>query len=376
MSVPQTQTALLVASAGEPFTVSTRFVPKPGSGQVLVKVEAAALNPIDHLIQSRGMYIREWPAVAGSDGAGSVVSVGEGVEGGPVKVGDRVLFEGIFAANRGTFQQYALSDASRTVKIPANLSYDAAATFPLGFHTAALALYGTFQFEFGPGDRIWRGMGLEIPVGQGEGKYKDEPILITGGSSSVGQYAIQLAKLSGFNPIITTASPSNTAYCTSAGATHVIDYHTVPYSALGEHISSTITTKPIRIISDVVSSAESQRACWDILSGHNGNGKMSITLPLAETIKGEMKENLVDGKEGGNKGIYSVFGNGNAPGLQEDGDKLAAALEGWLKEGKIKPNNVELLPGGLAAVAENVKRFHAGGVSAAKLVVRPFETVV
>lgn len=63
---------------------------------------------------------------------------------------------------------------------------------------------------------------------------------------------------------------------------------------------------------------------------------MSITLPLAETIKGEMKENLVDGKEGGKKGIYSVFGNGNAQGLQEDGDKLAAALEGWLKEGKIK----------------------------------------
>lgn len=65
---------------------------------------------------------------------------------------------------------------------------------------------------------------------------------------------------------------------------------------------------------------------------------MSITLPLAETIRGEMEENLVDGKdlEGMKKGIYSVFGNGNAQGLQEDGDKLAAALEEWLKEGKIK----------------------------------------
>lgn len=231
--------------------------------------------------------------------------------------------------------------------------------------------------------------------------------------------AIQLAKLSGFNPIITTSSLSNAAYCTSAGATHVIDYHTVPYTSnhgpsLGSHITSNITTKPIRVIYDVVSTEDSQRACWDILS--DDSGKMSITLELAKSIREEMADNGVDSKVG-RKGIYAAYGNANAEGMHGDGNRLAVALEGWLQEGKIKvcsgssfpapvpflellrafsrdtncpmilllaagcwpydkqPNAVELLPGGLAAIGENVKRFgRAGGVSAVKMVVRPFET--
>ncbi|EIM91558.1 GroES-like protein [Stereum hirsutum FP-91666 SS1] len=325
-----------------------------------------------------GFLVQEWPFVAGSDGAGEVVAIGEGArKSGRVKVGDRVLFQCFFITNRGTFQQYALADAIRTIKIPSALSYDDASTFPLAFHTVALALYGTYHVQHGPGTRIWRGMGLDIPVGTGVGKYKDEPILITGGSSSLGQFAIQLAKLSGFNPIITTSSPSNAAYCTSAGATHVIDYHTVPYTSnhgpsLGSHITSNITTKPIRVIYDVVSTEDSQRACWDILS--DDSGKMSITLELAKSIREEMADNGVDSKVG-RKGIYAAYGNANAEGMHEDGNRLAVALEGWLQEGKIKPNAVELLPGGLAAIGENVKRFgRAGGVSAVKMVVRPFET--
>lgn len=150
--------------------------------------------------------------------------------------------------------------------------------------------------------------------------------------------AIQLAKLSGFNPIITTSSPSNAAYCTSAGATHVVDYHTVPYTSnhgpsLASHITSNITTKPIRVIYDVVSTEDSQRACWDILS--DDSGKMSITLELAKSIREEMTENGVDSKVG-RKGIYAAYGNANAEGMHEDGNRLAVALEGWLREGKIK----------------------------------------
>lgn len=68
------------------------------------------------------------------------------------------------------------------------MSYDEAATIPLCFHTAALGLYGTHEFLLG--SVIMRGIGLEIPVGEGEGKYKDEPILIPGGASSVGQFGM------------------------------------------------------------------------------------------------------------------------------------------------------------------------------------------
>lgn len=92
LTIPQTQTALTLSSPGQPFTVSTRPVPAPGPGQVLIKVHAAALNPIDDFVQRMGFLVQEWPFVAGSDGAGEVVAIGEGArESGRVKVGDRVL---------------------------------------------------------------------------------------------------------------------------------------------------------------------------------------------------------------------------------------------------------------------------------------------
>lgn len=87
---PSTQNALTLSSTGQPYTVSTRPVPIPGPGQVLIKIHAAALNPIDDSIQRVGVVMKEWPAVAGSDGAGEVVTVGEGGIEGSMTVGDRV----------------------------------------------------------------------------------------------------------------------------------------------------------------------------------------------------------------------------------------------------------------------------------------------
>lgn len=87
-AVPSTQTALLLSAPATPFTISTRAVPTPGAGQVLVKVHATALNPVDAIMHKTGDLIYEWPAVLGQDGAGEVVALGEGVH--EVKVGDNV----------------------------------------------------------------------------------------------------------------------------------------------------------------------------------------------------------------------------------------------------------------------------------------------
>lgn len=89
--IPDTQTALLISGASQPFTVSSRPVPTPGPGQVLIKVHAAALNPIDALIQKGHFPMAVWPTVVGSDGAGEVLKLGEGADKeGRMKVGDRV----------------------------------------------------------------------------------------------------------------------------------------------------------------------------------------------------------------------------------------------------------------------------------------------
>lgn len=82
--------ALTFSAPKAPFELTTRPTPKPGSGQVLVKVVAAALNPVDYVIQQLGLWVDHYgyPALAGNDIAGEVVELGQGVEG--LKKGDRV----------------------------------------------------------------------------------------------------------------------------------------------------------------------------------------------------------------------------------------------------------------------------------------------
>lgn len=84
------QKALSLASVGASWVVTTRPIPKPGKGQMLVKIAATGLNPFDAFMQC-GAYPMEpesWPIIGGWDVAGSVEELGEGVEG--FKKGDRV----------------------------------------------------------------------------------------------------------------------------------------------------------------------------------------------------------------------------------------------------------------------------------------------
>lgn len=159
--------------------------------------------------------------------------------------------------------------------------------------------------------------------------------------------AIQLAKLSGFNPIITTASKANEQYCLSAGATHVVDYKSVPYTSLRTHITSNITSKPIKVIYDAISNEESEAACWSILpdtteglgTKAGEGGKLIITLPAAKSIVGELDENQFaksSGEGGKKKSVSWTMGNGNFEWTSGDANRLARTLEGWLVEGKIK----------------------------------------
>lgn len=79
---------LSLASKGSPFVISTRPTPKPVKGQMLVKIVATALNPLDAVMQASGYLVASWPVVCGWDAAGIVEELGEGVEG--FEIGDRV----------------------------------------------------------------------------------------------------------------------------------------------------------------------------------------------------------------------------------------------------------------------------------------------
>ena len=136
--------------------------------------------------------------------------------------------------------------------------------------------------------------------------------------------AIQLLKASGFSPIITTASRRNDEYCKSAGATHVIDYHDVPYSELPAAVKE-ITSSPISVVYDAVSTPDAQKAVWQILAP---KGKVAIVLPPAVGKPGEAGE---DGKE-----VAWVFGSANVSKNYEFGKKMFAGITKLFESGDLK----------------------------------------
>jgi len=194
---------------------------------------------------------------------------------------------------------------------------------------------------------------------EGKGKYAGNPIFIGGGSSSVGQCAIQLAKLSGFSPIITTASLKHTEALKAIGATHIID-RSISASALLSEISSITKNVPIKYALDSISLPDTQQAAYDVL-GHDGTLVVFITPEVKTTTK--------------EKHILPIVGQLRDPRNIELLETLYHDnLERLLKEGDIKPNQVEVLPNGLAGIPEGLKRLEAGQVSRSKLVARPQET--
>lgn len=174
-------------------------VPRPGPGQLLVRVRAAGLNPVDFKIrlgQLRPVQRLALPIVMGNELAGEVVALGAGVQrfqaGAPV-------FARLAKDQLGAFAQYALVEEDHAAHMPARLDFAAAATLPLAGLTALQALRD--ELHLAPGQRVF----------------------ISGGAGGVGSLAIQIAKHLGAE-VATTASPRGEALVRELGADQVIDY--------------------------------------------------------------------------------------------------------------------------------------------------------
>ncbi|KAG5637952.1 hypothetical protein H0H81_002480 [Sphagnurus paluster] len=341
-----TQKALFIESKQGPLKLGRRSIPIPGPGQLLVRVEAAGLNPADWKIQKYGLILETYPAIVGSDIAGVVESVAEGVNG--FTQGDRVFFAGAWGGDKAGFQQYALAEAKNTAKIPPQLSFEEGAAIPVALATALIGLYLPKPY----------GMGLLSPLDSvNRGRYAGKPLVIIGGATSVGQYVIQSAKLSGFSPIIATASLKHSEYLRSIGATHVLDRN-LDNATIAAEISK-IFPSPIEIIFDTVSSPDTQETGYSLLSP---GGTIAVLLPNSVTP--------VEGKE-----IINVVGLLTLPFSCDLGLQLYSQLEELLDAGSIKPLKVEVVPGGLNGVPKGLAKLEADKVSGVKLVVQPQETV-
>lgn len=172
---------------------------KPGPSDILVKVHAASVNPIDFKLRDGKMRLLRryrFPLILGHDCAGEVAEIGEWVT--RFKVGDRV-FSRPRNQRIGTFAEFIAIDQSEAALMPPNLNYQEATSLPLVALTTWQALVDVAQLK--PGQKL----------------------LIHAGSGGIGTFAIQLAKHIGAE-VWTTTSGKNLELVRSLGADHVINY--------------------------------------------------------------------------------------------------------------------------------------------------------
>jgi NADPH:quinone reductase-like Zn-dependent oxidoreductase len=184
--------AVVMHETGDPEVLRLEDVeqPEPGDGEVLIRVRAASVNPIDWKYR-RGFAPKQLPAVLGNDVSGKVeVSRAEGFA-----EGDEVF--GIAAS--GGYAQFATSPAGVIAKKPAGVSHEQAAAIPVGGLTAWQALFD-------------RG-----------GLQRGQTALIAGAAGGVGHFAVQFAKHAGARPI-GTGSSRNREFVLGLGADEYVDY--------------------------------------------------------------------------------------------------------------------------------------------------------
>jgi NADPH:quinone reductase-like Zn-dependent oxidoreductase len=192
--------ALVITEHGPPdvLRVQERPDPRPGRGQVRVRVRAAGVNFAD-LLARVGLYPEapKPPCVVGYEIAGEVDAVGEGVEG--LAVGDRVMGGCRF----GGYAELAVADAGALVPLPDAWSFAEGAAMPVAYSTAYAALirYGSL--------------------------HAGERVLIQAAAGGVGIAATQIAKLVGAE-VYGTASPAKHGALRSFGVDHPLDYRDVP----------------------------------------------------------------------------------------------------------------------------------------------------
>lgn len=191
--------AISIEAFGAPDVLELREVPRPqpGPGEVLVRIRAAGVNPIDAFYRQRGEALGfALPFVPGADLSGEVAVAGEGVTA--FSPGDAVF--GMIDLDRGgAYAEYAVVKVEELAPKPARLSHVEAAALPLVAQTAWLALFELAELQ--PG----------------------QTVLIHAGAGGFGSTAVQLAKWKGAN-VIATASAANHEFLRGLGADRVIDY--------------------------------------------------------------------------------------------------------------------------------------------------------
>lgn len=273
------------------------------------------------------------------------------------KPGDRVAGFHRMLAPHGTYAEYTIVRAATTFHLPPNISFESGASLPLAFMTAAIALY--------------QGLKVPLPTAATEEGSDKIPILIWGGATAVGAFALQLAKLSNLGPIITVAGGGIDFVKSLNAADHIIDYRT---GDVAQKIIAAAGSANIKLALDSVSDPRSYEPISRVLAA-SGGGNINMVDSICDknwkfpdSVK--LSNTMVGSSHGDTWGRVS---DEQARVDSEFAYWFYRYLSHLLAEGKIKPHPVEVLPDGLAGIVAGVQALFDRKVSAKKLVARLVE---
>ena len=306
--------AMIIKDFGGPEVFEQREVskPVPKPKQVLVKVLATSVNPLDYQTR-RGDYkaFVQLPAIIGSDVSGIVEAVGEAVTG--FEVGDEVYYTPQIFGGDGSYAEYHVADESIVAHKPASISHLEAASLSLSGGTAWEAL-------------VMRG---KLQVG--------ESILVHAGAGGVGSIAIQLAKAIGAY-VFTTCSKQNTDFVRSLGADYTIDYKSEDYV---EVVNRETGNKGVDFVFDTIGGDIIEKS--PLVMSEFGRLTTIVDIAQPQLLLAHWEKNTT---------IHFIF-------TQQNRAKLDA-LRLLIERGQVKPLIDSVMP--LSEVAKAHERVERGGV--------------
>lgn len=274
--------AIVMTEAGSPDVLQVRDVPEPKiqqPTQILVRLKAAGVNPIDTKLRGRGnFYPDSMPAILGCDGAGIVEAVGSEVK--LFKVGDEVYFcdGGLGKQGTGNYAELTVVDERFVAAKPSSISFAEAAAAPLVLITAWESLFDRGRLT------------------------AEQTVLIHAGAGGVGHVAIQLAKIKGARVCTTVGSPDKERLVRQLGADEAILYKQTDFvrSVLNwtqeegvDLAFDTIggktffdTCSAVKVYGDLVTILEPDSAIGNLKVARNRNLRISLELMLTPMLMG------------------------------------------------------------------------------------------
>jgi NADPH2:quinone reductase len=209
MTISETMQAMQISEFGGPEVLKPAevAVPKPGAGEVLVKLDVAGINYSD-INWRQGARGGTPPLIIGTEGAGTVAALGEGVSG--IAEGEAVAY---WNPSAGSYAEYATCPAFRVVKLPDGMDFGTGAALMLQGLTAHYLVRSSYETKSG------------------------ETILFHAGAGGVGQIAIQIAKAQGARVFVTVGSEEKAAFAKEIGADEAILYDQVDFAEVARELS-------------------------------------------------------------------------------------------------------------------------------------------